>query len=105
MNTLDLTLSTLLPKSIGKVERVSLKNQPTRGFSNRTDRRNTAKILQQKKREELFRKTKIFDGKNGTPKVVAVVALCADVSTDDAVAKMFASVDQVPANRGTVLMT
>ncbi|KAF9339581.1 hypothetical protein BGZ91_005464 [Linnemannia elongata] len=100
-----LTKSSLRDKAKGKVERVSLKNQPSRGFSNRTDRRNAAKILQQKKREELFRKTKIFDGKNGTPKVVAVVALCADVSTDDAVAKMFASVDQVPANQGTVLMT
>ncbi|KAG0007552.1 hypothetical protein BGZ80_004520 [Entomortierella chlamydospora] len=95
----------LRDKAKGKVERVSVKNQSTRGFSNRTDRRNTARILQQKKREELFRKTKIFDGKDGTPKVVAVVALCADVNSDDAVAKLFASVDQVPANKGTVLMT
>lgn len=89
----------------GKVERVSVKTQSTRGFSNRTDRRNAARLLQQKKREELFRKTKIFDGKDGTPKVVAVVPLCPDVSAEDAVANLFASVDQVPANKGAVLMT
>ncbi|KAG0304524.1 hypothetical protein BGZ98_005410 [Dissophora globulifera] len=100
-----LSKSSLRDKAKGKVERVSIKNQTTRGFSNKTDRRNAARLLQQKKREELFRKTKIFDGKDGTPKVIAVVALCADVDADDAVAKMFASVDQIPANKGTVLMT
>ncbi|KAF9944828.1 hypothetical protein BGZ72_001917 [Mortierella alpina] len=100
-----LSKSSLRDKAKGKVERVSIKHQSSKGLSNRTDRRNTARLLQQKKREELFRKTKIFDGKNGTPKVVAVVALCADVSADDAVRKLFASVDQVPANSGPVLMT
>ncbi|KAF9414032.1 hypothetical protein BGZ94_000535, partial [Podila epigama] len=99
------TSRSLRDKAKGKVERVSVKSQSTRGFSNKTDRRNAARLLQQKKREELFRKTKIFDGKNGTPKVVAVVPLCPDVSADDAVANMFASVDQVPANKGAVLMT
>ncbi|KAG0100718.1 hypothetical protein BGZ93_006603 [Podila epicladia] len=99
------TSRSLRDKAKGKVERVSVKTQSTRGFSNRTDRRNAARLLQQKKREELFRKTKIFDGKNGTPKVVAVVPLCPDVSAEDAVANLFASVDQVPANKGAVLMT
>ncbi|KAG0354364.1 hypothetical protein BG005_006546 [Podila minutissima] len=99
------TSRSLRDKAKGKVERVSVKTQSTRGFSNRTDRRNAARLLQQKKREELFRKTKIFDGKDGTPKVVAVVPLCPDVSAEDAVANLFASVDQVPANKGAVLMT
>ncbi|GJJ78867.1 pre-rRNA-processing protein TSR1 [Entomortierella parvispora] len=100
-----LTKSSLRDKEKGKVERVSVKTQSTRGISNRFDRRNAARLLQQKKREELFRKTKIFDGKNGTPKVIAVVPLCADVNADDAVANLFASVEQVPANKGAVLMT
>ncbi|KAG0054160.1 hypothetical protein BGZ83_011856 [Gryganskiella cystojenkinii] len=100
-----LTKSSLRDKEKGKVERVSIKAQSTRGISNRFDRRNTARLLQQKKREELFRKTKIFDGKNGTPKVVAVVPLCPDVNADDAVTNLFASVEQVPANKGAVLMT
>jgi len=98
-------LLTLVLFIIGKVERVSIKTQSTRGISNRLDRRNAARLLQQKKREDLFRKTKIFDGKNGTPKVIAVVPLCSDVNADDAVANLFASVEQVPANKGAVLMT
>ncbi|KAI8354884.1 hypothetical protein B0O80DRAFT_369145, partial [Mortierella sp. GBAus27b] len=100
-----LSKGSLRDKAKGKVERVSIKQQSVRGLPNRIDRRNAAKVLQQKKREELFRKTKIFDGKNGTPKIVAVVALCPDVNSEDAVAKLFASVDQVPANKGTVVMT
>ncbi|KAF9584479.1 hypothetical protein BGW38_006329, partial [Lunasporangiospora selenospora] len=88
-----------------KVERVSIKTNSTRGLPNRTDRRNTARVLQQKKREELFRKTKIFDGKNGTPKIIAIVPLCQDVSANDIVNQMFASVEQTPPNEGAVILT
>ncbi|KAG0236041.1 hypothetical protein BGW42_004149 [Actinomortierella wolfii] len=99
------TSRSLRDKAKGKVERVSIKHQSQRGASSKVDRRNAAKLLQQKKREELHRKNRIFDSRHGAPKIVAVVPLCPDVTAESAIKHMFASVDQEPANNGIVMMS
>ncbi|KAF9167328.1 hypothetical protein DFQ26_004969 [Actinomortierella ambigua] len=99
------TSRSLRDKAKGKVERVSIKHQSNRGVSSKVDRRNAAKLLQQKKREELHRKNRIFDNRHGAPKIIAVVPLCPDVTAESAVKHLFASVEQEPAHDGIVVMS
>lgn len=57
------------------------------------DRRNRAKQLRLQKDHEHAKATNIFAGKDGAPRVVAVIPLCADVSAAAAVRSLNASVD------------
>jgi len=41
-----------------------------RNAASKVDRKNSAKILQQKKREEILSVNRLFNGKSGVPKVV-----------------------------------
>lgn len=47
-----------------------IKNQGLKGRSTKADRRNAAKLFQQKKREELVRSNRLFEGRHGAPKIV-----------------------------------
>ncbi len=57
--------------SLGKVNRKPIKHSSanTRSIS-RADRRNAAKLEQQKKREEVLKTNRFFEGRHGTPKIV-----------------------------------
>ncbi|KAJ3401501.1 hypothetical protein HDV05_000421, partial [Chytridiales sp. JEL 0842] len=68
----------LKASSKGKVERGPVKSVKQRN-STKADRRNAAKLEQQKKREELRELTRLFTGPSAPPKIVAVVPLCPDV--------------------------
>lgn len=57
------------------------------------DRRNRAKQLRLNKDHEHARATNVFAGKDGAPRIVAVVPLCADVSAARAVRSLNSSLD------------
>lgn len=50
--------------------------------STKADRRNAAKVEQKRKREQLTQGNRIFQGNGAAPKLVAIVPLCNDVSTE-----------------------
>ncbi|RUS21181.1 hypothetical protein BC937DRAFT_93407 [Endogone sp. FLAS-F59071] len=103
-NTSRLVVLWPLPHS-GKVNRVPIKNQGLKGRSTKADRRNAAKLFQQKKREELVRSNRLFEGRHGAPKIVAVVPLCPDVDAEATVARLYTSLGQeAPANPGLKIL-
>ncbi|CAG8623092.1 14866_t:CDS:10 [Funneliformis caledonium] len=77
-----------------KVNRKSIKHSGanTRSIS-RVDRRNAAKLEQQKKREEVLKTNRFFEGRHGTPKIVAVIPLCPDVDSYNAIKSIYSSID------------
>ncbi|KAI0709540.1 ribosome biogenesis protein tsr1 [Cerioporus squamosus] len=59
----------------------------------RTNRRNSAKQAQLKKRQSLVSATRIFGGTDGAPRIVAVVPLTEDVKAQDVTARLAQSID------------
>jgi hypothetical protein len=53
----------------GKINRTSLK-QRGQGPNTKADRRHAARVAQQKKRSEVYETTRVFEGKDGAPKIV-----------------------------------
>ncbi|CAG8493832.1 12709_t:CDS:10 [Ambispora gerdemannii] len=99
------TKNALKDKSKGKVKRVSIKNQ-VKALPTKADRRNTAKQQQQKRREALFKANRFFDGLFGAPKIVAVIPLCPDVKSYNAVVHIFGSINQTAPShtKGVVIL-
>ncbi|KAG2182628.1 hypothetical protein INT44_005607 [Umbelopsis vinacea] len=94
----------LKEKSKGKINRTSIK-QRGQGPSNKADRRHAARVAQQKKRSEVYETTRVFEGKDGAPKIVAVLPLCPDVDMDLAIQNLYKAVDQpVPQTPGPLNM-
>ena len=58
----------------------------------RLNRRNTQKQAQAAKRAALIASTRIFNGVDGAPRIVAIIPLCEDVRTLDAVRALATSV-------------
>ena len=46
----------------------------------KADRKNSAKMAQKRKRQEIVDATRVFAGLHGAPRIIAVVPLCSDVS-------------------------
>ncbi|EPY51012.1 ribosome biogenesis protein Tsr1 [Schizosaccharomyces cryophilus OY26] len=61
--------------------------------STKADRRNTAKQIQLNKRNEAAMNNRIFGGKNGAPKVITIVPLCANVDPWSILRNLLVSVD------------
>ncbi|KAJ3279678.1 hypothetical protein HK104_001246 [Borealophlyctis nickersoniae] len=103
------TKGTLKAKTKGKVDKVAnaVKNKHKQHLvSHKADRRNAAKVAQQKKKEDLVMGNRLFQGIYGVPKIVAVVPLCPDVSTHAAVQNLFASAQQpYPDTTGPVTLS
>jgi pre-rRNA-processing protein TSR1 len=53
----------------GKINRTSIK-QRGQGPNTKSDRRHAARVAQQKKRSEVYETTRVFEGKDGAPKIV-----------------------------------
>lgn len=51
---------------------------------------------QQKKRQELMRVNRIFEGRHGAPKIVPVLSLCPDTDAATAIAALYRSLGQEP---------
>ena len=60
----------------------------------RLNRRNTQKQAQVAKRASLIASTRIFNGVDGAPRIVAVIPLCEDIRTADAVRALATSVTE-----------
>ncbi|KAL1916016.1 uncharacterized protein VTP21DRAFT_6020 [Calcarisporiella thermophila] len=95
----------LKDKAKGKVNRTSVKSSVKKAPS-KSDRRNTARQLQQNKREQLLQQNRLFDGRHGAPKIVAVVPLCPDVTAYGAVSQIFTAVGQEPPSnqKGSIVL-
>ncbi|KAI9499343.1 hypothetical protein BDB00DRAFT_880972 [Zychaea mexicana] len=85
----------LREKSKGKVNRTAIKRSGVRTVG-KVDRRNAAKLEQQRKREELTRTHRIFEGRHGAPKIVPVLSLCPDTDVHVAIASLYRSLGQEP---------
>jgi len=57
------------------------------------DRRNQARQKQQNKHREHLRETNVFAGKDGAPRIVAVIPLCEDANAAEAVRSLGGSMD------------
>jgi pre-rRNA-processing protein TSR1 len=60
----------------------------------RANRKNAAKIALQNKRDLLANAQRMFLGKNGVPKVAAIIPLCPDHSPSDTLRGLFSQMDQ-----------
>ena len=84
-------------RSLGRVARKSPKEShvSTRNAAaqNRANRRNSAKQGQRKKRQELVSATRIFNGVDGAPRIVAVIPLSPDVKARGVVSDLADSLD------------
>ncbi|KAH8589697.1 putative ribosome biogenesis protein tsr1 like protein [Bisporella sp. PMI_857] len=83
---------------------LSHRKSPHQQLMSKFDRRNQARQKQQVKHKEHLRETNVFAGKDGAPRIVAVIPLCADGDAAAAVRCLSASLD-IEANvpeEGTV---
>ncbi|KAJ3330847.1 hypothetical protein HDU76_004693 [Blyttiomyces sp. JEL0837] len=76
----------------GRVERAPVKSVKHR-TSSKADRRNAAKLAQQKKREEAVSNARLFSGTNAPPKIVSVIPLCPDVDPQDFINDLYDAMD------------
>lgn len=79
----------------GRIARELLKSSPTSNAAAqaRSNRRNHAKQSQIKKRNSLISSTRIFNGVDGAPRIVAVIPLTGDVSTRNVIASLAESLE------------
>ncbi|KAI8974683.1 hypothetical protein BDB01DRAFT_806081 [Pilobolus umbonatus] len=85
------TKGALRVASKGKVNRINIKRSTGLKPVSKADRRDTAKMIQQKKREELTRVSRLFEGRQGAPKIVPVLALCPNSNMDAAIEALYQS--------------
>ncbi|KAF2634990.1 DUF663-domain-containing protein [Massarina eburnea CBS 473.64] len=89
------TKGSLKELSKGKVESLERgsRKTPHQQVLSKFDRRNRAKQLRTNKDNEHAKATNVFVGKDGAPRVVAVIPLCKDVSAAGAVRSLNTSLD------------
>ncbi|PSS07162.1 hypothetical protein M430DRAFT_23311 [Amorphotheca resinae ATCC 22711] len=98
------TKGALKELSKGKVADLSHRKTPHQQLMSKFDRRNQARQKQQAKHKEHLRETSIFAGRDGAPRIVAVIPLCEDVDAAAAVRLLSGSLDidaEIP-EEGTV---
>lgn len=84
--------SALKTKSKGKIEKAKDKDGKSKGHSTKQDRRNTANQLRANKILETEQSKKLFEGRNGAPKIVSIVPLSPDCDPRSIVGQINASV-------------
>ncbi|KAK9454285.1 hypothetical protein V1511DRAFT_503270 [Dipodascopsis uninucleata] len=87
-----LSKSALRAKTKGKVEK-SLNKLKPKHVESKQERRNKAKQIMLSKREEVTISRKIFDGRKGAPRIVAIIPLCPDIDSSEVVRSLNRSVD------------
>jgi pre-rRNA-processing protein TSR1 len=88
----------LKERNSGKVERSTgggPKHQSTAAAQQKLNRKNAARMAQQRLRQQRVDQLRIFQGRSGAPRICAVIPLCADVSASRVVNDLFN--DQVRA--------
>ncbi|KAI7546751.1 putative pre-rRNA processing protein Tsr1, partial [Hortaea werneckii] len=99
------TKSALKEKSKGKVEMLEkgARKTPHQQVMSKFERKNHAKQVRQNKLGERREEASVFQGKDGAPRIVAVIPLCADVKSNEVIMRMNGSVDveeERPSNEG-----
>ncbi|CAG8951399.1 hypothetical protein HYFRA_00007313 [Hymenoscyphus fraxineus] len=79
--------------SKGKIQDLSHRKSPHQQLMNKFDRRNQARQKQQVKHREHLRESSVFVGRDGAPRIVAVVPLCEDTNAATAVRLLSGSLD------------
>ncbi|EHK98293.1 hypothetical protein GLAREA_03321 [Glarea lozoyensis ATCC 20868] len=77
----------------GKVQDLSHRKSPHQQLMSKFDRRNQARQKQQVKHKEHLRENSVFVGRDGAPRIVAVIPLCEDTNAAAAVRTMSNSLD------------
>ncbi|TVY80311.1 Ribosome biogenesis protein tsr1, partial [Lachnellula suecica] len=77
----------------GKVQDLSHRKTPHQTLMSKFDRRNQARQKQQAKHKEHLRETNVFAGRDGAPRIVAVIPLCEDGNAAAAVRALSGSLD------------
>jgi pre-rRNA-processing protein TSR1 len=77
----------------GKVQDLSHRKSPHQQLMSKFDRRNQARQKQQVKHKEHLRENSVFAGRDGAPRIVAVIPLCEDTNATSAVRVMSESLD------------
>lgn len=87
--------SALKDRAKGKAERLEkgVRKTPHQQVMSKLDRRNHAKQLRQNKLGERREEASVFAGRDGAPRIVAVVPLCGDVESEEVVRGLNGSVD------------
>ncbi|EEB05338.1 ribosome biogenesis protein Tsr1 [Schizosaccharomyces japonicus yFS275] len=67
--------------------------KPALHTSSKADRKNKAKQIQMNKRAEIANANRIFGGRNGAPKIVSVISLCANVDAWSTLKKILSSLE------------
>jgi len=81
-------------RRLGRVEIKSPKLSPSNATAQlRLNRRNHAKQTQLAKRNSIISATRIFNGADGAPRIVAVIPLSEDVSSKNAVSSLVQVLD------------
>jgi len=94
-----LTKNALKDKSKGKVEiEKGIRKTPAQQIMSKLDRRNQAKQKRQTKDQQHARVTNIFAGRDGAPRIIAIIPLTADVDPKQAITKLNESVEVVADN-------
>ncbi|KZP34405.1 ribosome biogenesis protein tsr1 [Athelia psychrophila] len=90
--------SSLKEAAKGRISRVSTKSSPAAhtAAQSKLNRRNNAKQNQTKKRNALVSATRIFNGVDGAPRIVAVIPLSPDANPRSAVCALAESLDVSP---------
>ncbi|TKA56350.1 hypothetical protein B0A55_13332 [Friedmanniomyces simplex] len=96
--------SALKERSKGKVEQFERGARKTlhQQVMSKIDRRNHARQLRQNKLGERREEGSVFAGKDGAPRVAAVVALCGDVKREEIIGQMNGSVDAEESGQHSV---
>ncbi|KAI8337479.1 hypothetical protein BC941DRAFT_396298 [Chlamydoabsidia padenii] len=98
------TKGTLKEISKGKVNRTSVKQGGGLKALSKHDRRHAAKLLQQRKREDLSRVHRLFEGRQGAPKIIPVLPLCPDSDVNAAISALYTSMGQQPPAQGPFVL-
>ena len=87
--------SSLKDRAKGKVESFEKgsRKTPHQQVMSKIDRRNHAKQLRANKLTQREKEESVFTGRDGAPRIVAVVPLCGDVSSEKVVKELNSSVD------------
>lgn len=78
---------------IGKIEETSSRKTPHQQVLSKLERRNKARQIATYKQRNVLHAGKIFDGRNGAPRIISVVPLCPDGDAADAVRRLNYSID------------
>jgi pre-rRNA-processing protein TSR1 len=82
-----------IDKVIGKLADLSHRKSPHQQLMSKFDRRNQARQKQQNKHKEHLRDTNVFQGRDGAPRIVAVIPLCPDGNAAAAIRLLNNSLD------------